>query len=184
MTLTATANPAPSSPDSLSIVDETPRPAHVMVIMMENESTGGVIGNSSLPYINNTLAADYPQLTQNYAVAHPSLPNYLELLSGSTQGVTTRLRAWARAARGPANLANQLDNAGISWSGYMENIPSAGTRGVTPAARTVTAIRSTSSTTTRSSTSPTWPATWPRTSSHCRAWSRTSTAPTPRHSCG
>ena len=128
VTLTATASPAPTSPDSLSIVDETPRPAHVMVIMMENESTGGVIGNGSLPYINNTLAADYPQLTQNYAVAHPSLPNYLELLSGSTQGVTTDC-AVGTGCEGTANLANQLDNAGISWSGYMENIPSDGYSG-------------------------------------------------------
>ncbi len=128
VTLTATANQAPSSPETLSIMDETPRPAHVMVIMMENESAGGVIGNSSLPYINDTLAADYPQLTQNYAVAHPSLPNYLELLSGSTQGVTTDCNA-GTGCEGTANLANQLDSAGISWSGYMENIPSAGYSG-------------------------------------------------------
>ncbi len=128
VTLTAGASQAPTSPNSLSIVNETPRPAHVMVIMMENESAGGVLGNSSLPYINNTLAPDYPQLTQSFAVAHPSLPNYLELLSGSTQGVTTDC-APGTGCQGTANLADQLDTAGISWSGYMENIPSSGYSG-------------------------------------------------------
>ena len=126
--LTATANSAPSSPQTLSIVDETPRPAHVMVIMMENESSTGVIGNSSLPYINNTLAAQYPQLADNYAVAHPSLPNYLELLSGSTQGVTTDC-APGPGCEGTSNLANQLDTAGIGWSAYMEGLPAAGYSG-------------------------------------------------------
>ena len=66
----------------------TPR-AHVMVIMMENETFSSVIGNPSLPYLNSTLAAHYLVLQQAFAVGHPSLPNYLELVSGSTWGVNS-----------------------------------------------------------------------------------------------
>ncbi len=112
---TTTGSPTPTSP-------------HVMVIMMENESISGIIGDSSLPYINNTLVPHYPVLQDNYAVGHPSLPNYLELLSGSTSGVTSDC-APAPGCEGSSNLAEQLDQAGIRWAGYMESMPSAGYTG-------------------------------------------------------
>ncbi|HVA02381.1 MAG TPA: hypothetical protein VMU64_01430 [Acidimicrobiales bacterium] len=57
-------------------------PPKVMVIMMENESASNVIGNPTLPYITS-LAADYGSATASYAFGHPSLPNYLEIVSGS-----------------------------------------------------------------------------------------------------
>jgi hypothetical protein len=101
---------------------------HVMVVMMENESISNIIGNSSLPYINNTLVPHYPVLQDAYAVGHPSLPNYLELLSGSTWGVTSDC-APGPGCEGSTNLAGQLDQAGIAWAGYMESMPSAGYAG-------------------------------------------------------
>ena len=61
--------------------------AHVMVIMMENHDYSEIIGNSAAAYVNQ-VAGQYTSLTQNYGMTHPSLPNYLELLSGSTQGVS------------------------------------------------------------------------------------------------
>lgn len=95
---------------------------HIMVIMMENEGENQIIGNGSLPYINNTLAQNYPLLRDSYATAHPSLPNYLELSSGSVWGVTTDC-APGSGCEGSDNLAHQLDDAGISWAGYFENLP-------------------------------------------------------------
>ena len=58
--------------------------AHVILIVMENHGFDQVAGHS--PYLNALarrcgLAADY------HAVTHPSLPNYLALTSGSTQGL-------------------------------------------------------------------------------------------------
>ena len=42
-----------------------------MVIMMENETYSSVIGNSSLPYLNGTLASHYLLLQQGFAVEPP-----------------------------------------------------------------------------------------------------------------
>src|SRR5205809_7051043 len=65
-----------------------PRPDHVVLVMMENHNYGDIIVNSSAPYINNTLAAQVALMTIHFAIELPSEPNYLDIFSGSTQGVT------------------------------------------------------------------------------------------------
>ena len=62
-------------------------PPHVMLIVEENRSESNVIGSSDAPYVNS-LADRHGLALSSYGQAHPSLPNYLELLSGSTWGVT------------------------------------------------------------------------------------------------
>ena len=119
---------ATSMADQFSYVGTAPAQPHVMVIMMENETAGSIIGNPSLPFINGTLVDHYPIIENNFAVAHPSLPNYLELLSGSTWGVTSDCAA-GPGCSGQSNFANQLDQAGTSWAGYMESMPYAGYTG-------------------------------------------------------
>ena len=59
---------------------------HVWVIMMENHGYGQVVGNPNDPYVNDlvTLANS---ATNYFAVAHPSLTNYLEVVGGSNFGV-------------------------------------------------------------------------------------------------
>jgi hypothetical protein len=54
---------------------------------MENHSYSQIIGNSSAPYINR-LATTYGSATNMLAESHPSLPNYIAMTSGSTQGIT------------------------------------------------------------------------------------------------
>jgi hypothetical protein len=58
----------------------------VAVIVMENKSYSEVIGSASAPYING-LARQCGLASNYFAVAHPSLPNYIALSSGSTQGI-------------------------------------------------------------------------------------------------
>ncbi|MGA7121132.1 MAG: alkaline phosphatase family protein [Polyangiaceae bacterium] len=59
---------------------------HVFVIMMENHGYNQIIGNPSAPFMN--LYAKRVNLATNYyAVAHPSLTNYLEIVGGSNFGV-------------------------------------------------------------------------------------------------
>ena len=61
---------------------------HVFVIMMENHGYGQIIGNPNAPFINQY--AQSANLATNYfAVAHPSLTNYLEVVGGSNFGVHT-----------------------------------------------------------------------------------------------
>jgi len=61
---------------------------HVFLIVMENHSYGQIIGNPAMPYINAQIAKGQVNLASNYfAVGHPSLTNYLELVGGSNFGV-------------------------------------------------------------------------------------------------
>lgn len=99
-----------------------------MVIMMENETYGSVIGNGALSYLNGPLAGHYLVLQKLFAMSHPSLPNYLEFLSGSSWGVGSDCSP-SPSCQGGANLPSQLDQAGVSWAGYMESMPMAGYTG-------------------------------------------------------
>ena len=100
-----------------------------MVVMMENESQSELIGNPQAPN-TNALADQYGVATQSYAIGHPSLPDYLELLSGTSAGVTDDGAPSSEGISGAVpTLANQLEKAGISWKAYLESMPSAGYTG-------------------------------------------------------
>lgn len=80
------AAPAPAAP-----------PKHLFLIMMENHSTEDIFGNKAdAPYINTLIGQPGVLFgTQYFGVTHPSLPNYLALLSGSTQGIFDDCKAGA-----------------------------------------------------------------------------------------
>lgn len=59
---------------------------HVFLIMMENHGYAEVIGNPNMPFLNG-LAAKAGAANNYFAVAHPSLTNYLEIVGGSNFGV-------------------------------------------------------------------------------------------------
>jgi hypothetical protein len=58
----------------------------VAVLILENREYPAVIGSPRGRYLT-TLARRYGLATRYYALAHPSLPNYLALTAGSTFGV-------------------------------------------------------------------------------------------------
>jgi len=62
------------------------RYSHVVWIMLENAGYS-IVGSSDAPYFNE-LASRCGLATNDDAVSHPSLPNYIALTSGSTQGIT------------------------------------------------------------------------------------------------
>src|SRR5690349_20982408 len=106
-----------------------PRPAHIVVLILENHGYSQIIGSSSAPYINSLANSSYSALfTKSYAVTHPSQPNYLCLYSGSTQGVTDDSHP-ANAPFTTPNLGRQLINAGKTFATYSESIPSVGYNG-------------------------------------------------------
>ena len=96
-------------------------PAHIAVVIMENEEYGDIIGSSATPYING-LARRHALALQMYAISHPSLPNYLALTGGSTFGISSDCAGCSVSA---TNLVDQLVKAGISWRAYMEGLPHA-----------------------------------------------------------
>jgi phosphatidylinositol-3-phosphatase len=63
-----------------------PKLDHVFVIMMENHAYGQIINNPNAPFID-AYAKKANLATNYYAIAHPSLNNYLEVVGGSNFGV-------------------------------------------------------------------------------------------------
>jgi phosphatidylinositol-3-phosphatase len=91
---------------------------HVFVVVMENLDYQSALATPGFA----VLAHHYALATNYYAVAHPSLPNYLALTSGSTWGITSDcVECFVNAP----NIAEQLRAAGISFAAYMEGVPTA-----------------------------------------------------------
>ncbi|MFL5791805.1 MAG: alkaline phosphatase family protein [Actinomycetota bacterium] len=113
-----TASPTPShTPKQQRITGDAP----IVVIFMENHEQGDVVGSSSAPY-ENQLIRDGRSYTNYFAIAHPSLPNYLAFASGSTHGKTDD-NVTAGEFDGPT-LWTQLTAAGVDWAVYEESMPS------------------------------------------------------------
>ncbi len=117
-------SPSPASLSPGSQAGRVPRPAHIVVVVLENHSYAEIIGNPQAPYLN-ALAGRGALFTHSYAITHPSEPNYLALFSGSTQGVTSDECPVSFSA---PNLAAGLLGAGKSFAGYSENLPSVGSK--------------------------------------------------------
>jgi phosphatidylinositol-3-phosphatase len=98
---------------------------YVQLVIFENESYDDVIGSSQAPYITG-LSNTWANMTQSFAITHPSQPNYLALFSGSTQGVTSD---YCPETFKIASLGSELLDAGISFRGYAETMPSKGFEG-------------------------------------------------------
>ena len=91
---------------------------HAYVIVLENRAYEGIVGSPDAPYLNS-LIARYG-LAQSYqAVAHPSQPNYVALVSGSTNGVTDDEPHDINAP----NVFDQLEQAGRTWRVFAEDYP-------------------------------------------------------------
>jgi phospholipase C len=95
---------------------------HVVVVVFENKERGEVAGAPTFA----RLARRYASLTRYDAVAHPSLPNYLALVSGSTQGISDDCTDCVVDA---SSLADTLTAAHRTWKTYAEGLPSPGWTG-------------------------------------------------------
>jgi hypothetical protein len=107
-------------PDTTRSASSSPA-AHIVVILMENKEYDQIIGSPDAPYLNK-LARRKVLLTKEYAVGHPSLPNYLALTGGSTFGITSDCTDCNVKGR---NIVDQLEAHGISWKAYMQSMPGA-----------------------------------------------------------
>ncbi|HZR34528.1 MAG TPA: alkaline phosphatase family protein [Nevskia sp.] len=133
---------APSGPASSRI-------GHVFVLILENEDYQNSFGPSpAAPYLATTLPAKGVLLQNYYGTGHNSLDNYISMISGQSPNLITQLDCQTysefvgtiTAADGqlvgqgciyPAsvgNIADQLEKAGLSWKGYMEDMGNTPTR--------------------------------------------------------
>jgi hypothetical protein len=92
---------------------------HIFVIVLENHSQQGVIGDPNAPYITS-LAQTYASAGDYYGVTHPSEPNYLAMISGSNWWINNDNPA---NRFDHANLVDQLESAHKTWAAYMEAMP-------------------------------------------------------------
>ena len=133
---TAASVSAASSPD-------VPRIRHVFIVVLENKNYDDTFKTSTQdPYLSKTLPAMGALLTRYYGTGHYSLDNYLAMISGqaSTEATEadceefTDFRLQSVDGDGQAvgagcvyppqikTLADQLQAAGLTWKGYMEDM--------------------------------------------------------------
>ena len=122
---------------------QVPKYDHVVVVIFENHSYTQIIGSPAAPNFNALAAKGAifapassdptAAMSGSHAVRHPSQPNYLELYSGSNQGVfqdgrpgTTQEPYSSPLPFTTPNLGAALRNGGYSFATYSESLPSVG----------------------------------------------------------
>ena len=105
---------------------------HVFVIMMENTAYGQIMNNPNAPFINQ-LAQSGNLATNYYAIGHPSLTNYLEVVGGSNFGVQSDNNSDWHSTSCTTNLATGVANTDNPPSPAICPISGIGTDAATPA---------------------------------------------------
>jgi chitodextrinase len=128
-----TSNAAPATGSTVAPVTATPQPVykndlagkvpdfeHIIMIVLENRDYQEVIGSQSMPFLNN-LAHENVLLSNFYGVTHPSLPNYIAMISGNTQDIT---KDCTDCFVNQTNLTDYIEASGRTWKTYQEDMPS------------------------------------------------------------
>ena len=124
---------APSSRHDVAVrAAPSPEPSidgfdRVVIVVLENREYSNVMGNSEAPFVNR-LAHRFSLATRFFGIRHPSLPNYLALIGGSTFGIDSDCTDCSVDAR---NLADTLTAAKKTWKTYAEGLPGPGFTGAT-----------------------------------------------------
>jgi phosphatidylinositol-3-phosphatase len=118
---------------------------HVFVLLLENQNAANTFSGRPLaPYLARTLIAQGAFLPNYYGIGHASLDNYVALVSGQAPNERTQLDCPLFAdfvAQRPGldvhgqvlglgcvypdivkTLPDQLEAAGLTWKGYMEDM--------------------------------------------------------------
>ncbi|HXQ10436.1 MAG TPA: alkaline phosphatase family protein [Caulobacteraceae bacterium] len=139
---------ARAAADDLTPADRAvPRYEHVIVIVEENKSYEQILNPAAAPNIAG-LAAQYGDAAQFFSEVHPSEANYVAILGGDTFGIHDDDAYYCHAGsqdpfcpgaaapgyadhtvRAP-HLGQQLDAVGLTWKGYYEDLPEAGSPAV------------------------------------------------------
>ncbi|MCU1363472.1 MAG: acid phosphatase [Acidimicrobiaceae bacterium] len=110
----ATTKISPASPCGVATTADY---SHVVWIMLENVGYS-VIGSSDAAYFNQ-LADRCGLATHDDAVSHPSLPNYIALTSGSTQGITDD----GEPSEHPLSTTSLFSQLGANWRTLAQSMP-------------------------------------------------------------
>jgi len=108
-----------SSPRACGTSRARRRYRHVVWVVFENKQYSQIIGSPNAPYINS-VANKCGLATNFYAEAHPSLPNYIAMTSGSTQGITDD----SGPSSHPLSVPSIFSQLGAGWKSLQEDMPS------------------------------------------------------------
>jgi hypothetical protein len=89
---------------------------------MENKGVDDIVGSPNAPYINSLINSN-GYADNYYALGHPSDPNYIRIMGGSDFGIDYNPTSNAIDAN---SLMQEMDQAGISWAGYAQSMPTPG----------------------------------------------------------
>ena len=96
----------------------------IFTIVLENHDYSEIVGSTNAPYINGLIAMG--ALATNYKdTNHPSLPNYLHMISGADQYpgfVDVGPNQVPYFPANQPNLGTQLQTAQIKWRSYQESM--------------------------------------------------------------
>jgi hypothetical protein len=118
---------------------------HVFILMLENETASVTFSSTPpSPYLAQTLPAQGALLPNYYGIGHASLDNYIALISGQAPNRGTQLDCPLFSDFQPSQpaldahgqlpgvgcvyptlvktLPDQLEAAGLTWKGYMEDM--------------------------------------------------------------
>jgi acid phosphatase len=96
----------------------------IAVIWLENTDYDLAAGDPNLAW----LAKKGISLTNYYAVTHPSMPNYAAAISGDYYGINHD--DMVAIPSNVSTLVDLLEDKGISWGEYQEDMPSVGFQGM------------------------------------------------------
>ena len=95
-------------------------PGTIFTIVFENENQDNIL--PVLPFFT-TLANENSQAAAYLSSTHPSLPNYIVMMSGSTYGISNdNDPRFNIQIGGSENLPDQMEAAGVPWRAYMESM--------------------------------------------------------------
>lgn len=104
---------------------------HVILIMEENKAYSQIIGSASAPYINSlankyALATDWLPAQVNQDPCSCSLPQYIDISSGSDGGIVNDCTGTGcqGISTSNTNIFELMSNAGLTWKEYSESMPS------------------------------------------------------------
>ncbi|KAL2167908.1 hypothetical protein VTG60DRAFT_646 [Thermothelomyces hinnuleus] len=94
-----------------------------ITIWLENQDFAKVVVDNSIV----DLKRHGILLTRYFAHTHPSQPNYLAAIAGDYFGLNHD--DWVRLPEDVATIVDLLEEKGVTWAGYFEDIPSPGYMG-------------------------------------------------------
>jgi phosphatidylinositol-3-phosphatase len=115
-----------------SVPKGVPHLNHVFVVVMENHGYSQIVGNPNAPFTNK-LAQSANSASNYFAIAHPSLTNYLEIVGGTNFGVHSDNNPDWHSNSCATNLASGVANTDTPASPNVCPISGVGTDAATPA---------------------------------------------------